>query len=267
MTENAIGPARVVGAKTVKVDRAAAAVMASMADATAGMATLSELAAAADLAKPRPKANLDAKNIKDVYTIDNLIGEDVFKSIGVLEWQESAKKNKEVIVGSRFVASRIVRCSENIEKLKILRFLLYLIDFYNSSKSGRSKARKLASKAETRLALGNAPEQVSEDIKRRFSTGGEISGFQADLLITHCAALACLIDNYDVDMFDLRQDLNVEARQMQQYFQEIGAKMAVLPEAQRKALGLDKAAASQRKIAKLKLPLEFPKVSFGRKLR
>ncbi|KAH8588386.1 RNA polymerase I associated factor, A49-like protein [Bisporella sp. PMI_857] len=265
-TENAVGPARVAGAKAAKVDKSASAILATMADAAAGMATRDQLAAEADAAKPRPKANLSATDIKDVYTIDNLIGTDIFKHIGVFDWSEASKNKKAVIVNSRYVAARIEKVVSSVEKLKVLRYLYILIEFYAGAKPNRA-SRRLPKREDLKKKLGNVPEAVVDSIKRRFSTGSDITPFQVDLLLTHIAALACIVDSYEVDMWDLRQDLDLDARKMQQYFQEIGAKIASFPEAMRKALEMDKAVASQRKIAKLRLPLEFPKVSFGRKLR
>lgn len=74
--------------------------------------------------------------------------------------------------------------------------------------------------------------------------------------------MACLVDNYDVETFDLQEDLKLETKVMSQYFSEIGAKIVPLGAAE--ARKLDKVSAAQRKIAKLRLPLVFPKVSFGR---
>ncbi|KAG9245310.1 RNA polymerase I associated factor, A49-like protein [Calycina marina] len=267
-TENAIGPARLAGSKAVKVDRAAAATLASMADAAASMPSKDQLAQAADAAKPRPKANPVATEIKDVYTIDSLIGNDIFKYVEVLDWQQASKKRQEIRVSSAWVAKRIEKCASKVEKLKVLRYLQLLIDFYKYSKPiGRGRTRKLAKPADLRKEVGAIAENVLESVKKRFSTSGEIDPFHVDLLITHMAALACLIDNYEVDMWDLRHDLDLETRKMQQYFQEIGARMRAMPEVMRKALDLEKSAAAQRKVAKLLLPLEFPKVPFGRTAR
>lgn len=117
-----------------------------------------------------------------------------------------------------------------------------------------------------RAALGSAmPESVVESVKRKFAEGNSMSRFQVDLLITHVCALACLVDNYDVGVFELQEDLKLEGRDMAKYFREIGARVAPLSEAQRKLLNMDKAAGAQRQVAKLKLPLDFPKASAGRK--
>ena len=92
-----------------------------------------------------------------------------------------------------------------------------------------------------------------------------ITTFGADLIKTHLCALACIVDNYEVNTYDLQEDLKLDTKTMSQYFMEIGAKITALGETERRKLGLEKSVAAQRRVAKLKLPLEFPKVSFGRR--
>lgn len=266
LTENAIGPTRAWGEKPAKMDSAAAAVVASMRDATAGMATREELIEAAEAAKPRPKANLDATELKEVYTIENLIGEEVFKSIPVLEWQTAVKAMKPVTVTSRYVADHVTKVANSTEKLKCLRYLLMLIEVHNNLRK-RWGSHELPGRDDLRRITGNVPEIMLESVKRKFSDQGTVSNFKKDLILTHICALACVIDNFEIDMWDLRLDLKMEPKPMMMYFTEVGARIGAFPEARRAALGLDKAMASQRKFARLKLPLEFPKVSFGRKVK
>lgn len=268
VTENAISPDKALrqlaNGQMSKLDGAAAAIIAGMADATKGMATKDDLAKAVDDAKPRPKANLEATEIADVYTIDELIGNDTLKLIPVLQWQDSMKKKKEITCTSSYVARRLGKTRhDNIEKLKILRYMLLLIDVYNNAPGIRGMKR-WPSPSTLKGAVGNVPEAVLEGVKRKFADGGFISKYKSDLIITHLCAMACLVDNYEVDCWDLKEDLKLEMKPMAQYFNEIGAKIVAIGEAERKKLGLTKAQGSQRKVAKLKLPLEFPKVQFGR---
>lgn len=269
LTENAIGPSRsgkaaVDGDNSIKLDAAGAAVVASMAEATRGMPSRDELQAQADAAKPRPKANLSATDIKDVYTAHSLIGSEMMKQIPVIDWTQALKATKEVVVNSRYVAHRIKLVGLSIEKLKLLRYMLLLIEFYNSARPGRGGVKALPRRDDMRIAMGAVPEGLVESVKRKFSEAGTLPKFKGDLLITHICALACLVDNYEVDMFDLQYDLKLDMKPLSKYFREIGAKIVPLPEARRKALELDKAAAAQRKVARLKLPLDFPKAASAR---
>jgi DNA-directed RNA polymerase I subunit RPA49 len=265
MSENAIGPSKAERSTSTKMDSKTVAVMASMANATQDMATAEELQQEADASKPRPKANLNATDIKDVYTHNNLLGVDMLKYIPVMDWTQSIQAKEEIIVNSRYVAHRIQREASNVENLKILRYMLLLIDFHNAARPTRGGVRVLPKRDALKEALNGMPEAVVESVKRRFAEGGSMPRFQVDLLITHVCALACLVDHYEVNLFDLQEDLKLEGKEMAKYFREIGAKVAPLSEAQRKALKLDKAVGAQRQVARLKLPLEFPKVSAGRK--
>ncbi|KUJ19884.1 RNA polymerase I associated factor, A49-like protein [Mollisia scopiformis] len=269
VTENAISPDKslrmLANGQAPKLDGASAAIIASMAKATKGMSTRDDLSKAADDAKPRPKANLDATDVADVYTVDSLIGEDTMMLIPVRLWQEAIRKNKEIVISSSYVANRIGRTKyDNIEKLKILRYMLLLIDVYNNCTIMRGQ-RKLPNPRTLREVIGDMPEAVLEGVKRNFTEGGLMSKYKSDLLITHLCAMACLVDNFEVDMWDLKEDLKLEMKPMAQYFNEIGARNGALGVAEKQRLGLDKAAAAQRKVAKLKLPLDFPKVGFGRR--
>jgi len=270
VTENAISPEKSARAlandsKGIKLSSADAAMIANMAETTKGRATRDDLAKAVDASKPRPKANTDAKNIKDVYTINNLIGTEAFSMIPVKSWQDRIlKEKKEVTTPSRFVSFRVANWASNVEKLKILRYMLFLIELLGACKSNRSNLM-LPKREEVRKFLQGMPEAVFESVKRKFTDGAMMSKYQHDLVITHLCAMACIVDNYEVDTWDLKEDLKLETKSMSQYFNEIGAKIVALgkPEARKK--NLEPAVAAQHKVAKLKLPLEFPKVSFQRR--
>lgn len=253
------------GSQRTKLDSVATAMLESMAEATGGMATRSELAAAVDESKPRPKANLAAEHVKDVYTIESLIGQDIIKMIPVKEWQDAVKAKKEVITKSKYVAHRLQKVASDIQKLKALRYLLCLLEFFGSTRPKGRGMRLLPHKDGLRAAISGVPEGVIEHIRRKFSVNGQMPKFQTDLLITHACALALIVDNFEVNMYDLREDLKLEVKEISQYFYEIGAKVFAANEIERKKLCLDKAAAAQRKFARLRLPLEFPKLKFSRR--
>ncbi|RDW70127.1 hypothetical protein BP5796_08524 [Coleophoma crateriformis] len=274
VTENAIAPAKSArllanGGKPIKLDATSSATLAAMKDATAGMSTQLELAEAAEASKPRPKANLNATDIKDVYTPESLLDGDILGLVPVRDWQEAAKSKEEVRFSSQYVARRMQRLAEmgsdGTVKLRLLRYLLCLLDFYGAGKPDRfGNGKRVPPRSDLMKAMGNVPEPIVENIRRRFSTGSTMTKYQGDLLITHVCALACLIDNFEVDTWELKEDLKLENAQLAQYFMEIGARINPPNEAQRKSLGLDRATANQRKFAKLKLPLAFPKVKYAR---
>ena len=268
LTENAISSVPIVrdgpNAAPKKLDSTTKALLETMKDATSSIATRAELTAAADDAKPRPKANSAATNVTDVYTVDNLIGLDIIKILPVKDWQDAVKAQEEVICNSRYVAHRLNTAATNVTKLKVLRYIESLITFFNACKPRRA-VRQLPKREDMRNVMAGFPEVITSHITRKFSTSGEMNKFQIDLAITHLCALTFIVDNFELDTLDLKDDLKLETKEMANYYSEIGARISPLSKVEANKLGLDTAAANQRRIAKLKLPLEFPKARFARK--
>lgn len=269
LTENAISAPRTAAdyahSAPKKLDANAQAMLASMTAATEGMATHAELNAIADEGKPRPKANLDATSVQDVYTVDELIGKEIMAMLTVKPWQDDVAGKQEVITSSKFVSDRIYLASVNVPKLKVLRYLLACIDFYKATTAKRNGIRALPKPDELKAKVKGIRGEILDNIKRKYSDGGLMSKYQVDLLMTNICALALIVDNFEVDIYDLREDLKLEAKEMQTYFSEVGARIMSANVAESKRLGLDKASAVQHKFARLRLPLEFPKAKFARK--
>ena len=237
--------------------------LSSIAESAANAPTKEEQAQAMNHAKPRPKGVEGERDPLKIYTVENVVGLDTMKLIPVRQWVESIKAKKEIRTNSRFVAHRIQNHGSNTEKLKVLRYMLLLIDIYNTCRPSRF-GRTLPKREELKKILGDMPEAVLEGVKRKFTNAGTMPKQMADSLIMYLCALAMIIDNTEVNMWDLKEDLKLETKEMALYFTEIGAKIGPLGEAERRKLGLEKAAAAQHKVAKLKGPLAYPRVSGGR---
>jgi DNA-directed RNA polymerase I subunit RPA49 len=89
--------------------------------------------------------------------------------------------------------------------------------------------------------------------------------WEIDNLIAHIAALALIVDNYSTDPFDLVQDLNLEPNKMYAYYMELGCKVTPMKAREREVQNLKPNDAKARKVARLELPLEFPKQRGQRK--
>ncbi|KAH8843383.1 hypothetical protein MCOR07_004791 [Pyricularia oryzae] len=234
-----------------------AALMASIKTAAANMPTRDELQAAVDGAKPVPKGNYDAAEIQDVYDPDQIIGSDVLNAIPVRDWQTANKNDENVQLTSRYVANRLRRVGEHAESLKrlrILRYLYFLMTFIKIAKPGKNGVRKLPPRDKLREALSPAPDIVLDSLRHKFADGTQMRKIHADLIMTTCCVLASIIDSFEVDTFDLREDLQLEQKQLNSYFAEIGARTKPVVNGDKKTT-----------IAKLALPLQFPKVSMGRR--
>lgn len=253
---NAIAPQRKPGdpSTPVKLDDASKAILNSIGAVTSTMASRDELQAAVDEAKPVPKANVDASEVYDVYRPEELIGADIINLVPIREWQEKAKHGESIQFQSRYVVSRVQAIASNDSaemRLRVLRYLSIVLLFYLCSKPGRQKGtRQLPPREKLRELLAPAPEAVVENIRRKFSDGGQLRKFHIDLLIAHCCALACIVDNFEVDTQALKDDLKLDQRVMNQYFHEIGARVKPIK---------DKTEERTLQVAKLTLPLDLPK--------
>ncbi|KAI9837385.1 MAG: DNA-directed RNA polymerase I subunit rpa49 [Sclerophora amabilis] len=254
-------------------DPAAAAMLQSIADSTKDMATREELQAATDEKKPRPAANLEALNPEDVYSVETLVGEEELRVLQVKEWLSAVEEQEAITTKSLYVSRRIqkIAASGDVKKLKVLRYLLLLLEFHSCLKSSRSKSEKKVPQRDDLRKVLEVSDFLIESVLRRFSDRKVIlTKWHLDNLITHIAALSLHIDDgfgpLGVDFHDLREDLRLETRDLTRYFQEVGCKVTTLTEADKNRLAISsKAEAAQHRIARLTLPVTFPALKRGRR--
>ncbi|MCJ1388324.1 DNA-directed RNA polymerase I subunit rpa49 [Xylographa bjoerkii] len=265
LTENAISPQKSSqnsSGKTV-LDPLASAIIDSMSQNSGAAPSREELQAVIDEAKPRPKANLEAETPAEVYKIEDLVGASSLQALKVRDWQSAVEANKDVQTSSKYVSRRLVKVvsSKNIMRLKALRYVLLLLDWYSCLKPGMKGMKKLAQREDiTKVVGGEITGSMLEELRKRFAPDGNMNKWTIDNFMTHVCALTLTIDLYDVDISDIRDDLRLETKQIVQYFQELGCKVANPTETEQKKMRLtSKAESSTHKIAKLRLPLEFPK--------
>ncbi|KAH6664394.1 A49-like RNA polymerase I associated factor-domain-containing protein [Plectosphaerella plurivora] len=218
---------------------------------TSAMATQQQKQTVVNAARPVPRANLEATEIVDVYDPADFVGAGPLKAVPILDWQEALQRQEGIESDSRFVArrlDRIGRQDQPADKLRLLRYLHFVILFYKATKASKN-SRTVPRKDILMQKLSPAPDNLVENIRRKFSQDGVIDKFFAHMLITHCCTLAAIIDNFETDVEDLRDDLGIDERAIRQYYSEIGARVI-----RRKTEEHGK-----QVIAKLALPLQFPK--------
>ncbi|GAB0133564.1 hypothetical protein EsDP_00001971 [Epichloe bromicola] len=252
---NAIAPQRKAGDAPAEINPAGKAVLQSVGQITTQMSTKEQLQAEVDEAKPVPKANLDAQDIQDVYDPNSIIGADILNLVPIREWQERAQHKEGIQTVSRFVAARVNAIATNndaITRLRVLRYFNFVLTFYLSTTPGKQRStRKVPPRDKLRELLSPAPEAVVENIRRKFSDAGVLRKFHIDLLKAHCCAFACIVDNFEVDTQNLRDDLRLDQRGINNYFHEIGCRVRPVS---KKAEG-----GQTIQVARLTLPLHFPK--------
>ncbi|KAH8673979.1 RNA polymerase I associated factor, A49-like protein [Xylariales sp. PMI_506] len=260
ITENAIAPENAVtdaSGTPRKLNASAQAMMESIQTATESMATREELQAAVDQAKPVPPGNFEASEIQEVYKPEQLIGAEILASIPIKDWQDAAKKRASLTMPYQFISLHMYTIANGpnpVQRLRMLRYLNYLIIFIKIARPGRERGvLRLPQRSQLNEKMENAPAPVIESIRRKFSANGEIRKFHKDLLMTYCCVLAAILTNYEFDTSPLRYDLSLDEKQFAQYFREIGGKLSN---------PVGKAKGTKTQVAKLGLPLEFPQVRF-----
>ncbi|RMZ73269.1 a49-like rna polymerase i associated factor [Pyrenophora seminiperda CCB06] len=245
---------------------AAQHVLQQMASATEIMPTKDELAAAVDSSKPRPTPNLAAEHPGDVYSIDTVVGSELMTILEVKDWVKASAAGQGINVTSKYVAKRIVKLAKNnhVQKLKVLRYILLCINFYTALVGGGGpRPKKIPIKGKLEAAMGeDAPAGCVMAIRRKFAPEGssEMPRWNIDKLMTHIAAAALIVDDFVVDVNDLRDDLRLENKEIKQYFAELGCKLSAPTQTDLANQKLTKAESVNHFFAKLKLPLSFPKV-------
>ena len=232
-----------------------------MAASTGSMPTREEMQKVVDEGKPRPTPHLDAEKPADVYPLEELVGIGNLRLLAVKDWQVKVEAEEDIETKSRFVSSRLRHIVQigDVKKLKTLRYLLLLLDWFRCLKSEPKGAKKVPKKEELKTAISGISSELLDGLGKRFAQGHELNKWHIDNLITHICALALTIDNFATDISDLCHDLRLEIKDTSKYFHEIGCKVALPTEIERAKMKLTKAEATMHKMAKLKLPLEFPK--------
>ena len=246
-----------------KLDPIASAVVSSMAASTSSMPTREEMQADIDEAKPCPRPHLDAETPAEVYPVEELVGGVIMlQAMGVKEWIDKVKAGQDVQTKSMFVARRLKGIAESgdVKKLKTLRYLLLLVEWYKSLKPGSKQGRWIPKLEEVPDMVTGWGSDIVNTLARRFADGSVVNKWYHDNLITHILALTLVLDNFVTDSHDIREDLKLETKHISKYYAELGCTVALPTEAERVATNLKKVEAGMHRLAKLRLPLVFPKI-------
>ena len=152
------------------LDKAAAAVMDTMA-AQAPVPSRELLAAAAREAKPVPPADLAAERPADVYPVEVLVGPDMLGSVRVHDWRDAVQQEQDVATTSTFVSKRVraIAAGAEVKRLKLLRLLLGLIEWYRCLKPGPRGSKTLPAKEDVATAVKAVGSRTQSMIQRKFA--------------------------------------------------------------------------------------------------
>lgn len=270
-TVNAI----VKGAPGKGKDEVQDAILDSMADSALLTLNEQEQVEAALAAKPIPKPNLAAESVEDVYTFDALVPPADARLVAIKDWQEHIRAGEKMQFGHRYPAFRVTALAkgDDVLRLKALRYLTLLLDFHNALLSARRSSKKVPKKETLKQKLSSWPEALVDNVRIRFSNQqNELPKWHMDNLYTHMCALSLYVDCWTTDTSHLKDDLKMENKEIVQYFRELGCKVAAPTEKERESVNqwwggqpMNKGTATVTRVAKLKLPPDFPKARSGRK--
>jgi DNA-directed RNA polymerase I subunit RPA49 len=248
--------------------------------------------------KPVPQANLSATHPSDVYPIDVLVpnGLTTLRQLPIQEWQDAVAIGNAITSTSRYVAHRVeaVVKSGNATQLQVLRFILILLELTRGLKRGKqsdphgSKRLPLREDLKRILSSGSSASTqltnpVIDAIRRKFAPQGVLSRTDVTLLHTTVCALSLHVppapardggssslggnaaNELATDPSDLRDDLRLDNSTITQYFRELGCRIDKPRESEYSKWGIKggKVEASTRRIARLRIPVEFPRISRG----
>lgn len=159
-----------------KLDAIESAVMDSVKDASAAMPEKQELQDSILASKPIPRPNLTAQKVDEAYPLSTLIPSAEMKAVTIKDWQDAVEAGENVKLGSRFVASRLqpVVKSEDVPRIKALKYLLLLLDFNNALQPGRG-GKKVPPKDKMKLKMADWSDALVDAVRRRFAEGRFVS--------------------------------------------------------------------------------------------
>ena len=272
-TENAIVKDSDQGKGKGRVDNVQTAILDNAAASSANVPLKEEVDQAQLEAKPIPRPNLSADTVDQVYKFSTLIPPSEARLVPVKDWQDAAQSEEAVMLSHRFPANRLaaVGKSEDTQRLQALRYLTLLLEFHDALQNAGKSGKKVPKKDQLSEKLAHWPTPLVDAVRRRFATpSNELPKWHMENLYTHMCALTLFIDGWTTNSTDLKEDLKMENKVISRYFLELGCKVAPPTERERETMvyngkKVNKAQAAVMRMAKLKLPLEFPKVRVGRR--
>ncbi|TGZ84324.1 RNA polymerase I associated factor, A49-like protein [Ascodesmis nigricans] len=243
-----------------------------------GIPTTEMLSAALVNERPLPKYNKEAGSSKDVYDRKDLIEDEVWENVWVSDWLKAgAVQTKSSYVNNRaHVFLSAPNPKVHSTKLKLLKYISWLVEFYQHSSATRGR---IGAPSRAKHVLYNCSQDIIDSFYRKFAEATvDPNARETDMgasakksaekytvsprletkIMYWIAILALMVDEFDVDLFDLKHDLNVLPKDLALTFREVGCVVREMTKVQTAAATMTKAESSQHKRAVLKVPLEFP---------
>ena len=253
--------------------------------------------------KPFPRAELQTTDLTEVYDLKDLVRPanwgTTLSQMPIARWKDSIQKDKAVSTSMRYVATRVTYLTkkhlkdplnvEALQKVQLLRYIQLLVEIrkYVARQSSRKRMESVekwpkGTTSDTALSL-----QFKTSLVATFFPDLIPTEFRKTLLTSTILALTLHIPPPIItpgetktmlftETSEIALDLAVPASEINKLYRELGCKLKTMTDSELKKCGWDKAARKideetgkvikgpSVKFAKLRFPIEFPKVSSGR---
>jgi DNA-directed RNA polymerase I subunit RPA49 len=254
--------------------------------------------------KPLPPANTDTDDIREVYSPDSLVfpaGLKTLRSLPTTYWRDRQKKGKPILTKFHFISNRVgpllqtkQRTAEDEseahalidQQMQILRYIDLLLQLHVliASLGNRKKIPPAAQWPEGTMSP-DLPEGVVRGTIRHFfpdffPNPTALTLFRATLLALTLhippAGSSPHTGTLVSEPTDISQDLGIERDVVNKLYRELGCRLLPMSEQDLGNWGLMKLKGAvdeggkpldykKVKFARLRMPIEFPKVSQGRR--
>ena len=157
------------------LDPLASAVVSSMAQFTSSMPSKEQMQADIDQNKPIPKPNMAAENPAEVYPIEQLVGGvNVLRNMNVQELMDRINAGDDVQTKSLFISRRLraVVQSNDVKRVKTLKYLLLLLEWYKKLKVAFKGTTKVPRDEDMGPLMEQYGSEVVRGVGRRFADQG-----------------------------------------------------------------------------------------------
>lgn len=268
-----------------------------------GEEELADPSTASRIAKPLPAANMTTDDIEEVYSLSSLIfprpASATLQDMDIGPWKARLNAGKEISVRTRYVANRVGYIGKRViqegsakfvQQLQLLRYIELLVEIaqYCGRQDRRRKMEFVDKWPEGSLSPGVSTSTIKQVVKHFFP---ENMASERAMTLLHTTIFALTLHivppsgktgpgKLITEPTDIQLDLALEAAAVVKLFRELGCKVAPAPDRDLAVWGYQRLAEKQKRKAKegetkvpklnfvtLQFPLNFPKMSQGRRRR
>ncbi|CAG8567510.1 827_t:CDS:2 [Paraglomus occultum] len=150
--------------------------------------------------------------------------------------------------------------ANDVQKIKIILYLAYLIAFYRMGEEGQIGSRNFVEKK-----LKTASKSLIASLYNNFSetpagvrTRAMFTKRASSKLLSYICVVCLIIDDFKVEFGQLVTDLQLQKIKLTRFFKNVGCTIEALTKAEREMLGVSYRYAAEHKFAILRIPFTIP---------